>query len=286
MIANGIHETSTTGGTGTLTLIAGTGDGELRVADVFADGQAVQYMIKSTTTDKWEEGLGKPGASNTLVRTLPKITYNGTTRDETSPSALDFLSETVDVWITPNSNGSTLNIPNTSAVGAKFLASRHIGDNADNQSKSVLTNRAMVVPYLPEQLGTVSAIREELTVIGTATKYRLAIFEEDIATGGIGLELWQSGDITPAVALTQTTISPAIQLTGVPLYIVVVADAAVTFRAFNRLSSAPTQCGVDPNNMRNVQAFFDDIGAWSTIPSSFTLGTDYGSPVAFQLGYV
>lgn len=285
MIANGIHETSTTGGTGTLTLTASTDSGDLRISEVFAVGQAVQYLIKSITTDKWEEGLGKAGTSETLVRTTPKVTYNGTTRDDTSPAALDFLSEEVDVFIAPNSNGSTLNIPIISNTATRALASRHISDNNDNQTKAVATNRCFLVPFLPEELGEVTAIREEATIIGSATKYRLAVFEEDIATGGIGAELWQSGDLTPAAALTQTTISPSIHITGVPLYIAVVFDNSVTLRAFNRSAAAPTHCGVDTSNMRNVQMFFEDIGAWSVIPATFTLSSDFTSPIAFQLVY-
>lgn len=286
MIANGIHETATPGSALEVTLTAGTGDGEMRISEAFAVGQTIQYLMRSSvaSSDDMEEGYGTVVAGNKFNRDKPTVTYDGTTRDDSSPARLAFTTA-CDVWIQPTSGGVTLNIPNIASVGIKAISSRHVGDGGDNQTLSVLGNRCYLVPYLPEKLGEVNAIREELTVIGSATKYRLAIFEMDVSNGQVGVELWQSGDITPAASITQTTISPSIHLTGIPLYIAIVTDASVTFRAFNRNAAGPTQCGASTSNMRHVQAFFEDIGAWSVIPSTFTLSGNEGNAVAFQLVY-
>lgn len=286
-IATSIHETSTTGGTGTLTLTASSTNGELRVSDAYAVDDPVQYRLQSTTTDKWEEGIGKVGASNTLARTLPTRTWNGTTLDKSPASALDFSTETVDVYVTPITGGVAQLLPQVADVGVKALPSAHVGDGADNQTKSVLANRVFAVPYLPPYAGEVDGIREEITS-AAGTKYRLAIRTSNPTTGLPDTELWQSGDITPAASITSTAISPVINIDGNPLWILVLIDTTSTWRAFNRASAGPTQAGFASGNMRCAQSLFDDISSgWSSIPASgsLTWGVDEGSAVGFALEY-
>jgi len=108
MLANGIHQTcAAPSSTLAITLVASTDDGAIAFSDVFADGQTVQYMIKSSTAanDDWEEGYGTYESTGTkLSRDLPTATYNGTTYDNSSPAKLTFTTA-ADVWITPTSTG-------------------------------------------------------------------------------------------------------------------------------------------------------------------------------------
>ena len=103
--ANGVHETTTTSGTGDLTLVASAVTGELRFSDIFAVGGAVQWVAKSKTTAKYEEGYGEVGASNTLIRTKPTRQHDGTSIVVAPTTPLNFAGETVDVWAQPASNG-------------------------------------------------------------------------------------------------------------------------------------------------------------------------------------
>lgn len=64
MLANGVKETTTTTGTGTVTLSAVTG--YPRVADVVPTGAPVDYAIQSGNNR--EAGIGTVGAGNTLTR--------------------------------------------------------------------------------------------------------------------------------------------------------------------------------------------------------------------------
>lgn len=89
-IANGVKETTTTVGTGTMTLVAVTGFARFSAA--FSNGTLVPYAIKDG--DNWEWGVGTVGASNTLARTTVQsklvsgtFTQGGTTAITLSGSA-------------------------------------------------------------------------------------------------------------------------------------------------------------------------------------------------------
>lgn len=86
----------------TTTSIAGTsGDGDVTCAQItnmptftIVFGSAatiVRYVIEDTVNKKFETGIGSV-SSNVLTRTAPRITWDGTTLDDTSPSALQFGS--------------------------------------------------------------------------------------------------------------------------------------------------------------------------------------------------
>jgi hypothetical protein len=70
-VANLVQETSTTAGTGTVTLAAMPGFS--RFADRFANGDLVHYVIEDGAN--WEVGIGTVGASNTLARTTVQETF-------------------------------------------------------------------------------------------------------------------------------------------------------------------------------------------------------------------
>lgn len=86
----------------TTTSIAGTsGDGAVtmtqitnvpRFSTVFGTGATtVRYEIEDTVNKKFEMGIGSV-ASNVLTRTSPKITWDGSALDDSSPSAIQFGS--------------------------------------------------------------------------------------------------------------------------------------------------------------------------------------------------
>lgn len=66
MLKHGVRETTTTAGTGTVTLVAASGYS--RAADRFSVGQIMDYLILDNNGNK-EWGFGTVGAANTLART-------------------------------------------------------------------------------------------------------------------------------------------------------------------------------------------------------------------------
>lgn len=86
----------------TTTSIAGTsGDGAVTLTQITGlprfstvlgtSARVVEYIIEDTVNLYFEKGYGSV-SSNVLTRTQPRVTWNGTTYDDTSPSALQFGS--------------------------------------------------------------------------------------------------------------------------------------------------------------------------------------------------
>lgn len=67
-VADGVHETSTTTGTGNLTVAAV--NGHRRFSDAFGTGSGnkFEYSIGHQSAAEWERGIGYMSDANTLVR--------------------------------------------------------------------------------------------------------------------------------------------------------------------------------------------------------------------------
>ena len=94
VIANRVKETTTTAGTGTVTLLgASTG---FQSFAVIGDTNTTYYTIASQTGNEWEVGIGTYSTScTTLARTTVLANSSAT-----QPSALNFSAGTKDVFVT------------------------------------------------------------------------------------------------------------------------------------------------------------------------------------------
>jgi hypothetical protein len=93
VVADRVKETSTTAGTGTLTL-AGAVDGFQSFA-VIGNGNTTYYSIVDSTANTWEVGIGTYTSSGTtLARTTVLANSSGTT------SPISFASNSKDVFAT------------------------------------------------------------------------------------------------------------------------------------------------------------------------------------------
>jgi hypothetical protein len=94
VIANRVKETTTTTGTGTVTLL-GAATGFQSFAAI-GNANTTYYTIASQTGNEWEVGIGTYSTSGTtLARTTVLSNSSGT-----QPSALNFSAGTKDVFVT------------------------------------------------------------------------------------------------------------------------------------------------------------------------------------------
>ena len=94
VLADRVKETTTTAGTGTVTLL-GASTGYQSFA-VIGNANTTYYTIASQTGNEWEVGIGTYGsAGTTLSRTTVLANSSGT-----QPSALNFSAGTKDVFVT------------------------------------------------------------------------------------------------------------------------------------------------------------------------------------------
>jgi hypothetical protein len=138
VLADRVKETTTTAGTGTVTLL-GASLGFQSFA-VVGDGNTTYYTIAGQTTSEWEVGIGTYTLSGTtLARTTVLSNSAGT-----QPSALSFSAGTKDVFVTyPSSKSVNLDASgNATALGtpAAFVGTNITGTASGLTAGNVTTN--------------------------------------------------------------------------------------------------------------------------------------------------
>jgi hypothetical protein len=94
VLADRVKETTTTAGTGTVTLLgAATG---FQSFAVVGNGNTTFYTIASQTGNEWEVGVGTYTASGTTLARTTVLSNSSATQ----PSALSFSAGTKDVFVT------------------------------------------------------------------------------------------------------------------------------------------------------------------------------------------
>lgn len=195
MLGYGVKETTTTTGTGTLTLSSVSGFP--RFSQAFAVGDLVEYSILNSAGEPLECGIGTVGASNTLARTYPLVTFSGGTYDNTTPSALSLSAGTYTVICT-GSPGAGFPFIQSMYSGAAYKAvdSFHISLN-NSLTCPMVANRLYVVPFLHIANRPMAGLQCRVSVnagaSGTLGLYRCG-------SNGLPGALLQSGTISTASA--------------------------------------------------------------------------------------
>jgi hypothetical protein len=138
VLADRVKETTTTAGTGTVTLL-GASAGFQSFA-VIGDANTTYYTIAAQTGTEWEVGIGTYTSSGTtLARTTVLSNSAGT-----QPSALSFSAGTKDVFVTyPSSKSVNLDASgNATALGtpAAFVGTNITGTASGLTAGNVTTN--------------------------------------------------------------------------------------------------------------------------------------------------
>lgn len=175
MLSNWTKATTTTTGTGTLTLSAVTGF-PLPSASLAA-GQHVQYSVK-TSDGKYEAGIGKVAAANTLERTKVFSTYDGTTYNNTTATALNLAAGTHEVLITPVSDAIVEPAQFWLASGPTdpCIVSGHLGTTQVNANTGA-AQRAMAYPFLLTTSGILTSMSIRCAVAGAASTTLLGLYQ-------------------------------------------------------------------------------------------------------------
>lgn len=186
--ANFVEETTTsiagTGGNGavTLTAIASTP----RFSTVFGtQATTIRYVIEDTVSKSFEVGVGSV-AGNVLTRTRPQITWNGTTYDDSTPSAIAFGSTPtsgnikIRIAATAESQGAAFGSVQTVATGDNwrdYPFSDHFLQNTGIGNTTTLTAaREYYQPYKLDRAGLLTGFQSEVVTSPGASNYKLALY--------------------------------------------------------------------------------------------------------------
>jgi hypothetical protein len=263
MLANWTKATTTTTGTGTITLTAVSGyplPSKSRVT-----GEYVQYSIH-TSDGNFESGVGKIAASDTLERTKVFSTYNGTTYDQLTASALSLASGTHEVFITSVGEALylPLSIPLTGPTDACVCPTNAI-NSSNNFTPTV--NHIHAFPVRIETALVVNSMGLWVATAGATSTFLLGLYEAG-ANGRPERLLCKT-----SATLSGATTGYKTQAVGTPVrispgwYWAAVVVTAGTVPVFNGRQQIPGAMGASIG-----YAYF------TTMKSSASPGTDLTDP--------
>ena len=191
-----VKETSTTTGTGTLTL-GGAASG-FQSFSVIGDGNSTYYAIVDSTAGTWEVGIGTYTSSGTT------LARNAVLESSNSGNLVNFGAGAKDVFVTyPAEQAVVTNeaqvLTNKTVTDSTFF----IQDEADNTKKaqfqlsgiSTATTRTYTLPNLTGSLATIGSLTQ--TFSGTTT-FSAATVTVGSATGastyGVGTGVTTTGN--------------------------------------------------------------------------------------------
>lgn len=270
MISSRIKETTSTTGTGTMTL-AGAVDGFITFTQGGAlDGEAVPYMV--IDGDDWEEGIGIYTLSGTtLARTRIDATLVSGTFTDVGATAITLTSGSKDVFIGDTRNNYMPPLTNFSALNNTTKEVTTPGS-----ANKVFQNRTTAVSwvfysefYMPGRVVLEELGMEIKVISASGGDAQLGIYEQ----GGVG-QTWHLIDQTSVITIDGTIGKKTGSLIGgdLPLnpgmYVIAYgSDGDATLEGVNGDEGAFLPA-LDYKNISN--GFFTTSGYSAGLPSSTT----------------
>jgi len=284
VIETGVHETFTpaagNGGDATITLSASSTVAAMRFNDAFATGQTISYVMRNTESAQLETGIGLYAGSNQITRSNPTMTWNGTTRDSTSPTKVTFTNgEVVDVFATPIA--TTVAPPSFVLAGGDGICSPS-GDivvDSGGGSRNLSADVLYVEPYLKEWANPVDAVVIRFTGSIGAAKLRVAL--DRVAPDGTrGDRVFETSDWTGIVSAGKAvkTLASTVEVPPGWYWISVIADGTVgVYRHGGRRAGGPLG-GYETLGANMIQhASQTGFTSWTVVPSWTLSSLSFGN---------
>lgn len=280
MLDVGIKETTTTTGTGTVTLSAVSNF--VRVSDAFGVGDMVSYCLTSGNGDK-EWGIGRAAASNTFSRDFVKSTLVGTTFTSSGASAIS-LTGTSTLIVTQTDTvhaGGELQIG--TSIGTMYFSPAQVNLTTISTGAAV-ADRLYAVPFTSTFAGGISGAGIIVTTAVAGSAY-VGVAESYRDSNG-----WRPGrligqtsalDLSTTGTKVDTSFTPKMKA-GHIYWMLLTCSSAATIR-FISTSNARNMLGFESSGQGKTYIYATQAGP---IPSdlsstSFAYATNTNIPFAF-----
>lgn len=277
MLANGVKETTTTTGTGTVTLAAVTGS--VRFSQAFSTGDIASYAIKDG--DNWEWGIGTVGAGNTLARTTIIATLVAGTYTATSASAIT-LSGSADVLCAEHTGNVIAGV--TPRNGTRFIPG-HLTNQILLNAVATSTGNVCAMPFTaPRRKFQVNSLGLTITTLGAGGTVVLGIYSDN--NGVPGTLLTSCTIDSSTTGRKSATVSTALRLVPGQMYWVALLGLTTTC---NVLSIPATEAIIDAGyqlSSSQYQPFcYYRLTSQSSLPSSLASAIQFygGTPFAIEV---
>lgn len=278
-LANWARMTTTTTGTGALTLSAVSGFPTL--ADVVSTDRRFSYVIMLDSTGApIEAGIGYLSASTTMVRERVTATYASPTFDDTSPAAVSLAAGTYRVISAGSADviqGVALNVNRNAVIASqKFLPSQHMTvHSASSTGYTCVANRMVYMPFMLATSAEVDALGVRVGTGVAATNLRLGLY--DVGANGHPNKLLGE---TAALASATTgvdvigTIGTPVRLQPGWYFLTVVSDGAPALGRMDVGGSFGAFLGAGAGNLMTTIGYFYATHTFGALPAvAVTTGT-------------
>jgi hypothetical protein len=277
MLGNGIKQTSSSSGTGALTVAAVTGS--VALTQAFAVGQPISYSIYTGGDSApvfREAGIGYLSAADTLVRAKVSATFDGTTYNPNNPTATDFGGASIAIICTPHAGTVESMLPTvdkTSSAVARFITSA--GRTMNSTTVAPTTLRIFYAPFLLKTGAAVTSLMTNVTTAGAAgTVVRLGVYSCN-ENGYMGSLLASTGDIdVSSTGQKAGSLTTPVFLPAGWYYVAYVASAAVTVTALT--TGVSNVLGGNPLGLNSANAMIDmryETAASAVLPATASQST-------------
>jgi hypothetical protein len=259
MFANRVKETTTTTGTGNLTL-AGAATNFETFNTAFGTIRKFCYWIVDSTNNVWETGIGYLSASTTLVRETVLDNSSGTT------AALTLSAGTKTVMASPSEAILPQTCPflrNDSTAGKIISSAHHLA--TASASYTLTANQLVLFPAYFDVAGSLTNFVLNVSTAVAASKARVGLYEID-TDGEPGELIVQSADIDTTTTGVKTPTIASLVWAPRWCYVGVIANAAVGLYAYGkRLSNGPV--GLNAYHEHTPWIYDDVTAGWSVLPN-------------------
>lgn len=263
MLASRAKETTTTTGTGNLTL-AGAATNFLALSAEFELEHPIQYTIIDDTNNVWEVGIGYLSASTTLVRDIVLDNSSNTT------SALNLSAGTKTVVVSPVPSGIFPGWTTLYSATKRIIPRQFVNSSV---TFTAGTDELCLYPVEVPFYGSCDALQCIVNTAVASTKARIGLYRKN-SSGGPGVILAQTGDLDTTTTGLKTGTITAFKLRPGEYFLGIVANGAVGFAGAGTGGISPTSMGgySDSADGVIVASARSALGSgWTTLASSPTI---------------
>lgn len=273
MLANAVKETTTTSGTGTVTLSAVAGFARFSVLPL---GATVDYVIK-TASGNYEWGIGVVGASNTLERTYVTATLVSGVYTSVGATALN-LSGTNEVQCTMHAQSSGPVIPNLNSNSTRYIVPD--GLQPANSTRGLATDVPVGCCLRWSCAAAISHLVCDVTTAqGTGSdRIQLGIYS-CTPDGSVGGLIARTGDLAPNTTGIKSgaIVGGNIQLPPGWYWWVIASSVNPTIRAYNAGSPGAAVIATPMGNTTTLNTRIGSVtmnplsGGWTALPDTLSV---------------
>lgn len=269
MLGNWIRMTTTTTGTGDLTLSSVSGYPTFN--DQFSTTSYFMYTILNDSDGTpIESGIGHLSASTTMVRDRILATYSSGTYDDSNPSAISLASGTKRVICSLEQGACTATpISVNSSATARAIWPQNIVIPHTGTSAAVTANRCYYFPIVINTPCEISTIKFRMSS-GASGAGRVGLYSATV-NGKPGSLLYESASIdTSVTGVISSSITRHRPKPGL-MFIAFASNSACTPNATNVSNNMQSPfLGTDSTFVQaSVIALYETLaGGWSNLPST------------------